>query len=163
MEDIDSNEFGTPIDVIRNNENTLKRTSCSTGKCNTTFNVNDFVQDLEQNLDNFENLDNSDVNEDPKPANNDFNNDKKERIKIEVATKPTVKASASLSYNKMMQKFLIDIKEPIIIVLLFILLNNKYLIRMINSIPYMDVYQYPSLILRGIILAVIIYLLRKLN
>jgi hypothetical protein len=62
-----------------------------------------------------------------------------------------------------MYKFLIEIKEPVIIIILFILVNNPDFIGVVAKIPYMNRIsnQYPSLILRGLILASIVYLLRR--
>ena len=54
-------------------------------------------------------------------------------------------------------------REPFIVLLLFILLNNKDLIELINRIPYIAEMNsdYPSLIIRGLMLGLIIYNLKK--
>jgi hypothetical protein len=65
--------------------------------------------------------------------------------------------------NKNIYKFLMEIKEPVVIIFLFILLNNEELIMMIGQIPYFNKLPepYPSLILRGSIMALLIYNLKK--
>jgi hypothetical protein len=67
--------------------------------------------------------------------------------------------------NDFIYKLLIKIKEPLIIVLLFVLLNNVDFIALTYQLPFMNLTnnQYPSLIIRGIILAIIIYYLRKMD
>lgn len=130
-------------------------TTCSNDS-NKKFNVTNFVQDLEKNLDNFDDIGG------PLPANTDFHQKKEtfvDSLVKEEKPQPVVESGFDI------YTFLINIKEPLIIVLLFVLLNNTDLIALVYKIPYINDFQsqYPSLILRGIILAIIIFYLRKLE
>jgi len=59
----------------------------------------------------------------------------------------------------------LEARIPIITILLFIILNNEELIILINQIPYINILPHPitSLILRGLILALVLYGLKKYN
>jgi hypothetical protein len=130
-----------------------------------SFSVNNFVKDLENNLDNFDNIQNE---EGPMPANLNPSDKKIKKKKIEKSETEEIKVVSSeeelsINWKELMYKFLIEIKEPVIIIILFILVNNPDFIRVVAKIPYMNRIsnQYPSLILRGLILASIVYLLRR--
>ena len=131
------------------------------------FSINSFVKDLEKNLDNFDNID---FQSGPLPSNLNIDfqkqknkNKNKEIIEVPIVKKKKVKKESS--WDKNIYKFLLKIREPLVIVLLFILLNNNELIDLINRIPNINYFNndYPSLIIRGIILAFIIYNLRNLT
>jgi len=140
------------------------------------FNVNNFIKDLEKNLDNFDNVD---FQSGPLPSNlnENFQNQKKEKILEKlVDDKPTMVDTKMKSMNAIkkarkdkqsnnnkMYKILTKIRELVIIILLFVLLNNPELIQIVDQIPYMNYFDspYPSLIFRGGILAIIIYYLKK--
>jgi len=132
------------------------------------FSVNNFVKDLEKNLDNFDNLD---FQSGPLPSNINIDfqkqkNKNKEIIEVPIIKKKKVKkVKKENTWDKNIYKFLLKIREPLIVVLLFILLNNNELIDLINRIPNINYFNndYPSLIIRGIILAFIIYNLRNLT
>lgn len=135
--------------------------------CDKNINVQSFVKDLEKNLDSFDNLD---LNNGPMPANvnNEFKNQMKGKIiekqVEELAVEPPKKIKLKKKdMNDTIFEILVEIKEPIIIIFLFILLNNEELNIIINSIPYFNTIPgpYPSLILRGGTMALIIYYLRK--
>jgi hypothetical protein len=154
------------------------KSDCQGKGCNeTNFNVTNFVKDLEKNLDNFDNIDNDDV---PLPSNlNQTFQDKRTENKLEKIldetyteekqkkTKKTTKNSSKkyteIDYKEKMLYFLKEARVPIITILLFILLNNPELIILVNSIPYLNAIPgpYPALILRGLILALILYGLKK--
>lgn len=185
-------EMGTSINKIKSNETDFinrelrynerepfsdsknKSTECDATGCKTkknNFSVNSFVKDLETNLDNFDNI--KDTNG-PLPSNINFKKEKVKHIeKFEEpeyseteVEEPKKKKTSSSFLSKMKQRMytiLIEIKEPLIIIFLFILLNNTDLIRAIAKIPYINIISnnYPSLIIRGLILALFIYLLRK--
>ena len=130
-----------------------------------SFSVNNFVKDLENNLDNFDNIQNE---EGPMPANLNPSDKKIKKKKIEKSETEEIKVVSSeeelsINWKELMYKFLIEIKEPVIIIILFILVNNPDFIGVVAKIPYMNRIsnQYPSLILRGLILASIVYLLRR--
>jgi len=190
-------EMGTSINKIRTNETDFinrelrynerepfsdsknKNTECDSTGCKTkknNFSVDSFVKDLETNLDNFDNIKNTNG---PLPSNINF---KKEKMKVKNIEKfdeseyseeskkseeePKKKKTSSSFLSKLKQRMytiLIEIKEPLIIIFLFILLNNTDLIKAITKIPYLNKISnnYPSLIIRGLILALLIYLLRK--
>jgi hypothetical protein len=178
-------QMGTSIDKIKNpgmeNKDIFGNKNVKEGTCsgvinvggkninpNKDFDMTDFVQDLEDNLDNFDNID---INGGPKPSNIDGDFKKKKETFVddlvtysneaEVPQKEEIK----VSFNDIIYNFLIKIKEPLIIVLLFILLNNTEIIGLTYQLPFMNLTnnQYPSLIIRGILLAIIIYYLRKME
>jgi hypothetical protein len=142
--------------------------SCNVG--NKNFNVNNFVQELENNLDNF---DNAEENIGPSAANQDFNNVKEdfteklinfEDEKEDSDTSEEEPEEAYENWNNKIYNLLVNIKEPLIVVLLFILLNNREFITLTYRLPFINNFEspYPSLVIRGIILAAVIFYLRKL-
>ena len=179
-------DMSTSINKIRNNETDFinrelkyterepfsdshnKSTECDSTECKIkkqNFNVNSFVKDLEINLDNFDNIK---ENEGPLPSNINFKKDEKktkkiEKIEEEFEDYEDNNEDNELSWKEIIYDFLINIKEPFIIILIFILLNHPDLIRTVAKIPYLNKIptNYPSLILRGGVLALIVYLLRK--
>jgi hypothetical protein len=180
-------DMSTSINKIRNNETDFinrelkysereqfsdshnKSKDCDSTECKIkkqNFNVDSFVKDLEINLDNFDNIK---ENEGPLPSNINFKKKEKETKKIqkienfeEDDTEEEFE-DIKISWKQVIYSFLIEVKEPIIIILIFILLNHTDLIRSIAKIPYFNRIptNYPSLILRGSVLASIVYLLRK--
>lgn len=142
------------------NDSNIK-SSCKSKDCKD-FSVDNFVKDLESNLDNFDNIYDS---EGPMPANTNFKKEapkpKKVEKFVEINDKPL--APVEITWKERIYTILVEIKEPVIIILLFILLNNSDLIRTIGKIPYYNRIPtiYPSLILRGLVMAILIYLLRK--
>ena len=134
------------------------------------FNINNFVKELENNLDNFDNT--NEYTETP-AFNQDFKQNVKERftediVNFEEEDENNEESEKELencqNWNNIVLTFLLNIKEPIIIILIFILLNNNDLILSINKILCINKIenQYISLIIRGIVLAIIIHYLRKL-
>jgi len=122
------------------------------GSCkDKNFNVTSFVSDLEKKLDNFDN-----IKFQPSSSNVNFVKTEKTEDSIKIKKKKNV-------LEKKILNLLIEAKEPFIIILLFILLNNKDLIELINNIPYINYFNndYPSLIIRGGFLGLIIYNLKK--
>jgi len=163
------------LDIFSSIKN-LNKTSNNNNKTfndNKNFNVNNFVQDLENNLDNFDSVD---KNIEPIASNYNFNkiNDNFTEKIINFEDDDNEDSNNNINYNKELKKgyenwnnkiydLLINIKEPLIIILLFILLNNIDFIVLINTLPFIHKIDspYPSLIIRGIIFASIIYYLRK--
>lgn len=145
---------------------------------NKNFDVNNFVQELENNLDNFDSVDKI---IEPMASNQKFNKINEKIVNFEdnnsddsVSSDDSNNSNDDKNYNKYLKNIyenwnnkiydlLINIKEPIIIVLLFILLNNIDFLVLVNTFPFINNLDspYPSLIIRGIILALIIYYLRK--
>jgi hypothetical protein len=179
-------QMGTSIDKINNpgveNKQLFKNNNSKEGTCGGSVNVGgknispsknfdmtDFVQDLEDNLDNFDNID---ITRGPKPANIDSDFKKKKETFVDNlvtfsthAEVPKVKEDVTDNLNDTIYKFLIEIKEPLIIILLFVLLNNPEIISLTYQLPFMHLTdnQYPSLLIRGLFLAIIIYYLRKIE
>jgi len=181
---LNNTDMSTSINKIRNNETDfinreLKYTErepfsdskikeCDAPSCKKKFSVNSFVQDLETNLDNFDNIKHFDG---PLPSNINFKKElePKKIKKIENlentdfdSEEEKEEKQEKKSWKEIIYNLLIKIKEPIILILLFIILNHPDLIRAITKIPYFNKIptNYPSLILRGAILALIINLLR---
>lgn len=191
MEDInldDYDEMGTSITKIKNpNENKelfldiernkINNGQCNIGKKNVNFNMNNFIKDLEDNLDNFDNTETSDG---PIAANNDFKSHKRESFieslsntenddasdeEEEDNEEESIEEVNEINWNQKIYDLLLKIREPFIIILLFVLLNNTDLVYMVNKLPLINELDepYPSLIFRGLILAIIIYYLRKME
>lgn len=180
------------IDKINNpgieNKDIFVNKNSREGTCNSSVNVGgkkispsknfdmtDFVQDLEDNLDNFDNIDR---NRGPTPANIDSDFKKKKETFADLITfsteakvpdedkeKDEEKEEEKGNINDTIYNFLIEIKEPLIIILLFVLLNNPEIISLTYQLPFMNLTnnQYPSLLIRGMLLAVIIYYLRQME
>lgn len=153
-------DMGTTIEKIKKPNINLKK-----------FNINNFVKELENNLDNF---DNTNEYTDPPAFNQDFKQNFKERFTEDVVNfvedddddnDESEKESENYkNWNNIVLTFLLNIKEPIIIIIVFILLNNNDLILLINKIFLINNIknEYISLIIRGIILAIIIHYLKNL-
>jgi len=148
-------------DLFKDVNQTTKCTDCDS----KNINVTSFVKDLENKLDNFDNLD---LENGPMPSN--VNIDFKDNIKSKavkedkkIIDEPEINKDKKINWNKKIYEILIKLKEPIVIIFLFILLNNEELIDIFNKIPYINIFNnsYPSLILRGSIMAFIIYTLKK--
>ncbi len=183
-------EMGTSIAKIQNpgvenkelfrDLNTFSKegSTCGNTMAGKNFDMNNFVQDLENNLDNFDNVDEPFG---PKPSNIDTDFSKRKEsftenlVSIEDGDpqpepeqEEEEKKDGLLDYdtwNEVIYEFLVKVKEPLIIVLLFILLNNRDFIALTYQLPFMNLTDspYPSLIIRGTILALIIYYLRKMD
>ena len=186
------NEMSSSIEKIKNSSTENKElfkdldTFSSIKKSNKTlnnnknFDVNNFVQELENNLDNFDIVDkniapNRNFNkinknftdkiinfEDDKNYEDSEDSEKSEDNTDNINYNKELKEGYEIWNNKIYD-LLINIKEPLIVVLLFILLNNIDIILLINTLPFINNLEspYPSLIIRGIIFASIIYYLRK--
>ena len=191
MEDInldDYDEMGTSITKIKNpNENKelfldiernkINNGQCNIGKKNVNFNMNNFIKNLEDNLDNFDNTETSDG---PIASNNDFKSHRKESFieslsntedneddsdeEDEESVEET-EETTDINWNQKIYDLLLKVREPFIIILLFVLLNNNDLVYMVNKLPLISELDepYPSLIFRGLLLAIIIYYLRKME
>ena len=134
--------------------------------CKDNKDISSFVKEIEKNLDNFDNL-NLEGPPMPSNVNIEFKNQRKDKIiesqVKELKKEPKNKVNSKKNKKLEIRDILIELKEPIIIIFLFILLNNEELNIYINNIPYFNRIPglYPSLILRGAIMASIIYYLRK--
>jgi hypothetical protein len=151
-------DMGTTIEKIKKPNINLNK-----------FNINNFVKELENNLDNFDNT--NEYTETP-AFNQDFKQNVKERFTEDIVNfeeddnneESEKELENYQNWNNIVLTFLLNIKEPIIITLVFILLNNNDLILSINKILCINKIenQYISLIIRGIVLAIIIHYLKKL-
>ena len=159
LSNINEDEMSSSIDKLKKN--------------NEKIDINSFILDLENNLDNIDNRtlennkDNVDkVNEYQHLENNNATEYQHlENNKVKSKENKVTKEDDNYSINKYIYTFLINIKEPLIIILLFILLNNKDLVILIDKIPYIDIVpdNFLSLLLRGVILAIIIYYFKKFD
>lgn len=153
-------DMGTTIEKIKKPNINLNK-----------FNINNFVKELENNLDNFDNT--NEYTETP-AFNQDFKQNLKERFTEDVVNfvedddnendESEKELENYQNWNNTVLTFLLNIKEPIIIILVFILLNNNDLILLINKIFLINNIknEYISLIIRGIVLASIIHYLKNL-
>ena len=152
-------DMGTTIEKI-------KKTNINLNK----FNINNFVKELENNLDNF---DNTNEYTEPPAFNQDFKQNLKERFSEDIVNfvedddnendESEKELENYQNWNNTVLTFLLNIKEPIIIIIVFILLNNNDLILLINKIFLINNIknEYISLIIRGIVLASIIHYLER--
>ena len=162
-------EMGTSINDIKeckyNNKKDNKYNNDTDNKYNNLkdnrkdININNFVRELETKLDNY------DTHINILPSNTDVSNYKKQNY-IETLVdiediKPEIRSKKNHDTYRI-YNFLIFIKEPLLLVLLFILLNNNDLIKMVSKVSLFNNH-YGSLIIRGILLAILFYYLRKLN
>lgn len=151
--------------ALRKDVRDMMSTGCATGNCNAQSsrkNITDFVEDLEKNLDNFDNIKTSGG---PLAANINFEKDLIDDDEDIAENEVPPEEDTYDIINKKIYEFLINAKEPFIIILLFILLNNRDFIIFIYQLPFINKINsvYPSLIIRGVIMAMIIYSLRKLG
>jgi len=152
-----TNKF-TSIQTVRNLEDTVFNS-----RPKKEINMNRFVKNIEYNIDNI----------DPLPANftkNMIN----QNINLEtfnpvssietIKIQPTEKQIEEISlYTKIVNWKYFDI---ILYILIFILLNNKFIIEIIyDKIPYMKTSEssYPNLIIRSLIFGLLIFLIKKFN
>jgi len=141
-------------------------------------NMNRFVRDLENNLDNFSKVN---LNE-PLPVNftkpmipkqvpiftkpklvETMGNTKQEKTKQPIQS---IQKEETLVDN--VKKFFnsIDFREIVICLLLFMVLNNKIIIELIyNKIPYIQNIDspYPNLLLRTVVFGIILIIIKKFN
>ena len=153
---IDETEMSSSIDKLKKSNDS----SASLNKMkhsNEKIDINSFILDLENKLDNIDKVHDYQPLEIYKDNTLEKNNEK-ENNKI-------TDTDNTNTFNKEIYNFLITIKEPLIIILLFILLNNNDLIILFDKIPYINILpdHLLSLILRGLILSIIIFYLRKIN
>ncbi len=134
-------------------------------------NMNRFVRDLETNLDNFSKVN---LNE-PLPVNftkpmipksMPANRIVETMVPDNKKTKPEPVKEETLadSVKNFFKK--IDFRETIILMLLFMVLNNKIVIEFIyDKIPYMQKFDspYPNLIIRTLIFGIIFLVIKKFN
>ena len=142
------------------------------------FNINNFVKELENNLDNFDNTNEykktQQFNQNFKKNRESFtekivNFEDEDKYNYKDDDKSEDNSSEKelkniKNWNNTIYTFLVNIKEPLIIILVFILLNNNDLILLTHKLFFINNIknQYISLIIRGVILAIIIYYLRNL-
>ncbi len=134
-------------------------------------NMNRFVRDLETNLDNFSKVN---LNE-PLPVNFTKPMISKQATKNRVVetmvsdnkkTKPEPVKEETLADTVKNFFKKIDFRETIILMLLFMVLNNKIVIEFIyDKIPYMQKFDspYPNLIIRTLIFGIIFLVIKKFN
>lgn len=135
-------------------------------------NMNRFVRDLENNLDNFGNVN---LNE-PLPVNFTKTMIPKQTLSIQKPQIIEKMANSEVKKEPIKEQTITDIiknffikiefREIIIIMLLFMLLNNKIVIELIyNKIPYFQNIDspYPNLIFRTIFFGIILVLIKKFN
>lgn len=185
MDDLNLDDFefmGTRINnqdddnvfVDMNESSNRHQMTCGGGgnKKKESVNINSLVRDIETNLENFDNSDFSENNNftgGPLPSNEDFKHMKEhfsnDEDDISESETQTESYWSNENWDIKIHNFLFKIREPVLIILLFILLNNPELIYSINEIPIIKKQNsiYPSLIIRGFILALVIFLFRKLE
>jgi hypothetical protein len=128
-------------------------------------NINTFIKELEYNLDNFDHIN---LNE-PLPVNftkamipkKDIVSNTKQEI-----IAPTIQKKTTSEVINNLKSTIIDFnyREILILMLLFMVLNNKVIIELIYTrVPYMNNYNspYPNLIVRTLLFGIILFLIKK--
>lgn len=143
LSDIDALSMGTSINDLNNKANKQIEKPIYNPNINSV-NMNHLIKNVEKDLEYF--TDNK-----PRDKNSPTN-----KHKIEIDNKLTENMTESEVDNKINEPSN-DNTELLIFVLLFIMLNNKFIIDILeNYIPYMNS-SYSNLIFRGILFGFIIY------
>jgi hypothetical protein len=156
---VDSNDMITPdlMPVLNNNFDTKRNTiiNMMTKEQKQKHRkykqmnqpINNFIRDLENNLDNFTVVSNKKVESNVHTPRVSINEDKNEYI-------PNIELNSGCVIHR----------EIFISMLLFMIINNKIIIELIyNYIPLFQKMEspYPNLLLRTIIFGLILYLIKK--
>jgi hypothetical protein len=182
MEEFDLNDMiGTKVSNLKENADTdidydnildnLKMSEtnkCDNGMCgiNNRNSMNNFVKNLEKDLDNYQT---------PQPINYTKNMDPQNRLQDILPREIANVVESSKDYVKKEDNNIISnitsnltkllYNEIFIYTLLFILLNNNIIINLINKIPHIirfDRFQL-NLIIRTGLFGIIIYILKNIN
>lgn len=124
------------------------------------INMNKIVKNIESNIDNF-----------TKNTSNQNNNHQCSNIQLEnfsqIPQVETIKIKQSVDQkNELTKHIKWDYFDVILYVLIFILLNNKFIIELIyDCVPYIKNIKspYPNLLLRSLVFGVLIFLIKKFN
>ncbi len=145
------------------------------------INMNKFIKTLETDLENFKNINsnknfyNYQNNNEPLPSNltknmmisNNYEKMSELNYNPDINIKGENKPEIKLKTNKIIKKTeTFEYRDIMIFVLLFMLLNNKFVIEIIyNRFPYVKNINspYPNLIIRSIIFGLLIYGVKKFN
>jgi subtilase family serine protease len=130
------------------------------------INMNKIVRNIENNIDNYSRVN---INE-PLPVNfskNMFNSNQSQIIESfsQIPSVETIKVNTQ-QVEKKGKKFGFKYLDIFLYVLIFMLLNNKFIIELIyDRVPYIKSMDspYPNLILRSIVFGILIFLIKKFN
>jgi len=153
-------DFGTPIHNLQQQNNNIHEKK-------KEVNMELFVKNLESDLENFQNLN---LNQ-PIPSNlskNMITKEKNEDDNIITDSIMLVSDNNNLISSNDKPNFLKSIlnyenRNIILYILLFMILNNKFIIQIIYDIPYINKISstIPNLLLRSFIFGLIIFLIKK--
>ncbi len=145
------------------------------------INMNNFIKTLETDLENFKNINSNNKfynyqnNNEPLPSNltknmmisNNYEKMTDVNYKPDINIKNEPKTEIETKTKKIIKKIeTFEYRDIMIFVLLFMLLNNKFIIEIIyNRFPYVKNIEspYPNLIIRSVIFGLLIYGLKKFN
>lgn len=120
------------------------------------INMNNFVRNLELNLDKISNI------EEPKPVNFTNNMINKKPLYVE----QFVETSTNQSNEEIKMTSITKYIDIVLYILLFMLLNNKFIIETVyDRVPYMKSLNspFPNLLLRSLLFGVFLVLIKKFN
>jgi hypothetical protein len=172
--DLDNIEFGaTNISSLKSDSDgefrqiidNLSDNTFSDMRPKRQMNMNHFVQKLEKDIERFGSEPN--IMSGPIPSNMDSRNDvKPSRPYIPGLEKPenNKKKEGFINKIKINKLWNSNTKELLILALLFMILNNSFIITLIyDRIPFMKSYNspYPNLLLRTILFVLFIYLIKN--
>jgi hypothetical protein len=145
------------------------------------INMNQIVKNIENNLDNYnKNNEFNDPNKGPVPVNftknminstNPTNPTNPTNLNNQVSTlkiksSDNIQIEPTKKHTGIFRKIVSEYLDIGLYVLIFMLLNNKFIIEFIyNNIPWVKSIQspYPNLIIRSVVFGVLIFLIKKFN
>jgi len=153
-------------DSVRNNMNTLTSTITDI-RPKKKINISQFAKNVESDLQKV-NINGYNYNE-PLPVNYSKNlvqNSQLQKLEQTINSTPDIINNKVIKKEKPKPNIIKDYKDIIINVLIFNLLNNKFIIEFIyDKVPFVKKYNshYPNLIIRSILFGLIIWSIKKFN
>jgi hypothetical protein len=167
--DIITNETNFNYDLVRNNMNNFNSTIIDV-KPKKSINMSQFAKNVESDLIKVKNLNSYNYNE-PLPVNytkNIVQNSQLQKLENTFNLIPDINHNKKKETEKnLLQKskhILHENKDIFIYILVFILLNNKFIIEFIyDKIPFVKKYNspYPNLLIRSILFGLIIWAIKN--
>lgn len=155
-------------DSVRNNMNTFT-SNITDVRPKKSINMHQFAKNVESDLEKVNNIRAYNYNE-PLPVNYKKNIQNNELQKLEnninLIPDNLINKDNKNEVKKCNNNFIQEYKDIIMNVLIFILLNNKFIIELIyDKIPFVKKYDspYPNLLIRSALFGLIIWSLKKFN
>jgi len=165
--DTNNNKPNFNYDSVRKNMESFT-TTITDVRPKKALNMTQFAKNVESNLEKSQNIHTYNYNE-PLPINYSKNlvpsNNQVHKLEQTINIKPNAVISEKKE-EPIYYKIFNEHRDIIMNVLIFILLNNKFIIEIIyNNIPFVQKLDspYPNLLIRGIIFGFLIWLIKKFN